>query len=98
MRNPVGDDVKTTIILLQVASSEVYDFSRYTIVRMLYYCATESWELLYILFCPVATTCEKQVWFKNIKNNVHHLIKKVGLLHFFKIQFYNAFYKIQILE
>ena len=57
---------------------------RYTKVRMLNYCATESWQLLCILSCPVATTCEKQVFFKNLKNNNHNLIKKLQAIAFFQ--------------
>ena len=101
IRNPVRDDVRRTIILLQrsnisrryrkAASSEVCGFSRCTIVRTLYYFTTESWELLYILSCPVATTCEKRVFFKNFKNNNHNLIKKYKLLHFYNLHFYKAF-------
>ena len=37
---------------------------------------TKSWELLYILSCPIAITCEKRVFFNNTKNNNNNLIKK----------------------
>ena len=45
-----------------VCNIHVYVFLHCTIVRTLYYFTTESWELLYILPCPVATTCEKRVF------------------------------------
>ena len=71
MRNPVQDDVRKTITLLQrsnispryhkAASSQVCIFSCCTIVRTLYYISAEIWELLYRLCCPVATTCEEHL-------------------------------------
>ena len=36
--------------------------------------------------------------FKKFKNNNHNLISNYKLLHFCNIQFYNAFYRILILE
>ena len=57
MRNPVRDDARRTIALLQrsnippkyckVASSEVCIFLRCTIVHTLYYFSVKIWELLY---------------------------------------------------
>ena len=101
MRSPVRDDVRRIIILLQLSnisprcrqavSSKVYVLLRCTIVRTLYYFTAESLELLYILSCPVATTCEKRVFSNNFENNNHNLIKTYKLFHFCNVQLYNAF-------
>ena len=60
MINPVRDDVRRMITLLQrsnisprcrkAASNEVCVSSRCTIVQTLYYFTTESWELLYTIY------------------------------------------------
>ena len=99
MRNPVRDDVRIMIRRTKNERYEVYVSLRFTIVRTLYYFTAESFELLYILSCPIATTCEKRVLFLNFKKNNHcNLIKKYKLLHFCNVKFYNAFYRIQILN
>ena len=65
---------------LQAASGEICVLLRCTIVRTLYYFTAESWELLYILSCPVSTTCKKRVFSTNFNN--HNLIKTYELFNF----------------
>ena len=85
VRNPIRDDVRSTITLLQrsnispryrqAASSEICVFVRCTVVPTLYYFSAEIWELLYRLSCPFTITCEKR-FFQELLNNNHNFIKK----------------------
>ena len=91
MRNPIRNNVKRTITLLQRYRSKVYVFFslHYSTDAILFH-----HRQLRTFILTTLSNCyqfRETIFFKNYKNNNHNLIKKYKPSHFCNVKFYNTF-------